>query len=571
MIVVSSIVLLVTSSFKSIINNKKYALSTLKFTTKSIGDANYEKFLKNLHPSLDETNSNGFKGNPASITHHILINKEKHSGLTLNQVIENETFLNTCYINKLIKWGSIYTSSTPNNITTTITTNSCNNKPQFNRLLNKSALEEIINENIERIRIHQNPLRRPHAWQIDWNDTILFETDDYIAINKPPAIATHESVDNFYENAKYQILNLIKTRENSDSKEVKEMNLYPVGRLDIPSTGVLIFPKTPSFANKIFSAMKEGKVVKEYHALSHQKVPVGMIKHAHKKIKGPLVNPTLLKEYDQQLLQIDDDLHVEIENIAKIINPDGDIVVDRENGEASANVPGVDLTCILGKRSHKFMLLLRELEKRQVKTWKKALKEWRSRSSSSSSKDDDNDVYPYRSQWKLAALQVLSCTSCSSSNDNSDSNDININDDWQWKWQDHYPLDDMKDYSRYEDVRRPLYESHIQLLTGRTHQIRLQLAALNAAIIGDVQYIPAEGMYDTSTTTITYDDYYNNYYYNNNNNYNNNSSSSSSKTTMHGDGRDVFGVKPDHIGLHCSAFKIPHLNIDIRCAPPWRG
>ena len=70
-----------------------------------------------------------------------------------------------------------------------------------------------------------------------------------------------------------------------------------------------------------------------------------------------------------------------IENIAKIINPDGDIVIDRENGEASVNVPGVDLTCILGKRSHKFMLLLRELEKRQVKTWKKALKEWRSRSS----------------------------------------------------------------------------------------------------------------------------------------------------------------------------------------------
>ena len=105
----------------------------------------------------------------------------------------------------------------------------------------------------------------------------------------------------------------------------------------------------------------------------------------------------------------------------------------------------------------------------------------------------------------------------------------------------------------------------------------MQLAALDAAIIGDVQYIPVEGMFDTSiaTTTIT-----NNYHKNgsddssssssNGNNNSSNSSKSSSRTKKHGDGTDIFGLKPDHIGLHCSSFKIPHLGIDVTCTPPWR-
>ena len=38
------------------------------------------------------------------------------------------------------------------------------------------------------------------------------------AINKPPAIATVESVDNLYENSKYQILNLMRTRKKKRNK-----------------------------------------------------------------------------------------------------------------------------------------------------------------------------------------------------------------------------------------------------------------------------------------------------------------------------------------------------------------
>ena len=645
----SIMLLLVHFPFKLITFNKRCCLSTLKCTTKSIGGDSKIK-INELHPSLDKFDSDGFKGNPNPISYHILINKEKHAGLTLNQVIENESFLNTSYLHKLIKFGAIYTSSTRDIISTSDSNNDNNNKlpPRFTRLLDKSELEQIINDDtsIVRLRMHVNPLRKPHAWNIDWKDTILHETDDYVAINKPPAIATVESVDNLYENSKYQILNLMRTRKKNGTKTKsidhsnndEEINIYPAGRLDIPTSGVVVYPKTSSFANEIFKSMKDGKVIKEYHALTNTQVPVGMIKHAykkHSKSNRPVHNPTLLRKYDQKLLEIEDDLHLEIERIAMVDFHNNDVGEDinklvnmnklntniglydadktdknMEKGMKERERDGTDRLNALIKRNQEFMLVLKELEKRQVKAWKKALKEWHrnnsnnnngnnsssnnnsnsgnNSNSNSNEKEDEkqeDEEYPSRSQWKLAALQILSCTPCSSSSNdtnrgidgNGSIGNTKIKEDWQWKWQDHHPLDDKKDYSRYEDYRRPLYESHIQLLTGKTHQIRLQLAALNAAIIGDVQYIPVEGMFDTSiaTTTIT-----NNYHKNgsddssssssNGNNNSSNSSKSSSRTKKHGDGTDIFGLKPDHIGLHCSSFKIPHLGIDVTCTPPWR-
>jgi 23S rRNA-/tRNA-specific pseudouridylate synthase len=66
-------------------------------------------------------------------------------------------------------------------------------------------------------------------------------------------------------------------------------------------------------------------------------------------------------------------------------------------------------------------------------------------------------------------------------------------------------------------------EAEIQLLTGRTHQIRLQLSALGWPIFGDTRYAPVAGLLDEGASQ------------------------------PHGDGSGLFGRDPrGRTGLHCS-------------------
>jgi 23S rRNA-/tRNA-specific pseudouridylate synthase len=65
-------------------------------------------------------------------------------------------------------------------------------------------------------------------------------------------------------------------------------------------------------------------------------------------------------------------------------------------------------------------------------------------------------------RWRIAQLKVLSCTELSLPTAESDSN--------------------------------PYYELKIDLMTGRKHQIRAQLAAVGCPIVGDTLYAPTAGL-----------------------------------------------------------------------------
>eukprot|EP01039_Chlorochromonas_danica_P011023 gene11024-12271_t len=81
------------------------------------------------------------------------------------------------------------------------------------------------------------------------------------------------------------------------------------------------------------------------------------------------------------------------------------------------------------------------------------------------------------------------------------------------------------------DDENRLCESRINLLTGRTHQIRMQLSALNNPVIGDRRYSPISGLVISDHV--------------------------SSRNTLLADKKHLLGPEPARIGLQCDSLVLP--------------
>ena len=111
--------------------------------------------------------------------------------------------------------------------------------------------------------------------------------------------------------------------------------------------------------------------------------------------------------------------------------------------------------------------------------------------------------------WIEAELEIISCTKLS--NDQINMNEIK-----------HH-------IKNIEEQQINFYECEINLITGRTHQIRLQLAAEGSSLVGDSRYMPVTGLLDDCNLG-----------------------------NKHGDGTQLMGPDPKRIGLQCASLSFPN-------------
>lgn len=233
-----------------------------------------------------------------------------------------------------------------------------------------------------------------------------------------------------------------------------------------PYKGIVPLARNEIAAAVFSSAIVERKIGKNYLALCSNNVPIGTLNHCfRKKSKShDSAKPTLLRAYSETLLlqpsrnttvgQLNTAIPVSMRN--KVNN-----VVAKSKSSRSGNQPG--------------------------------------------------------SIWQLAELEVLSCrqlfmrelSSEVASYSSIDSEKLQSS---KGKGLKNRQDGDPASFQEEEESEKGsgLFECEIRLITGRTHQIRLQLAAIGSSILGDTRYSPVEGLLDTSedvadTTEVTND------------------------------------------------------------------
>ncbi len=102
--------------------------------------------------------------------------------------------------------------------------------------------------------------------KINISEHVVFENDDYLAINKPPFLSTLED-----RNDPYHALELVKGLY----AEAKVCH-----RIDKETSGVLLFAKTPTAYSHAVSQFEKRRVYKEYHAVVEEAVNISGVEVA---------------------------------------------------------------------------------------------------------------------------------------------------------------------------------------------------------------------------------------------------------------------------------------------------
>lgn len=180
----------------------------------------------------------------------------------------------------------------------------------FQFLLNFGAIyykgQRILNDVVvsqqDYIRVHTKPRRFPIE-NLEIRDSIIFNNDNFVVLNKPAGIPVHPTVDNIKEN----ILFLL--------EQHFQHPLYITHRLDVPTQGLIVYAKNKEFQSAFNRLLINQAVTKKYKALCEgTQSSIGIIQHfMEPSPRGPKVVSTQAQEgWQECLLEIESSLPKEL-------------------------------------------------------------------------------------------------------------------------------------------------------------------------------------------------------------------------------------------------------------------
>jgi len=120
----------------------------------------------------------------------------------------------------------------------------------------------------QQIQIHIS--KKPAAAKQDSeNPSIVFESADWIVVNKPPFLPTHETLDTSRYHLALWIQETLAKREKKDKKEIY-LGIHH--RLDRDTSGIILFSKRKEANIALAHAFQEREVEKTYLALCQGKL-----------------------------------------------------------------------------------------------------------------------------------------------------------------------------------------------------------------------------------------------------------------------------------------------------------
>ncbi|KAA8497126.1 RNA pseudouridine synthase 6, chloroplastic [Porphyridium purpureum] len=332
------------------------------------------------------------------VVFHVVV-EQPYRGVSVQHVLARETKLAPELVEDLIRIGAVYMASViSGGKRGSSRSPSTPNLSRVQRILpaDVSSMLDAQSKKGMYFRLHANPARYPDAHAYVWKDRIVYNGDnDFVAVDKPPNLPSVPTLVNVVECARTQVECALEC----------PAPLHAVSRLDVCTSGVLVFARHKRAAAHLNEQIRNRSVKKRYTLL----------------VPGPIPR--------------------------EIIQKDGRVL-----HAARTNLPDN----IPKPRIYRLLDLEKDLDAALLQ--------------------DESYSTPLEAPkiggaWHVAAMRILT---------EREMNRAELSEVVTMQ-ADHAGI----------DVRYTEYE--VELLTGRTHQLRLQFASLGLPLFGDSRYRPVSG------------------------------------------------------------------------------